>query len=180
MKTDDPGATSAEKWKKWSVRRFFHALRSQIQAEKNGFFPSQPSRWGVGTTLFAFFLLFSAVFCVVLIVGEAFWPAFFPKAAFFSGGVILFTGLFLIFTSCIIKSKYGVIVDFAVSMAIRTGIPLAAALAFFWVFDNIILNVTILTMVVFYLAMLPFEVWVMLPGSRKSAEKPAPKNETKR
>lgn len=71
-------------------------------------------------------------------------------------------------------------VDFAVSMAIRTGIPLVAALVFFLAFDNIIFNVTVLTMVVFYLAMLPFEVWVMLPGSRKKAEKPATENETER
>ena len=160
---------------KGSMRAFFCKFKSHVAAEKKGIFPQNPHRWSLKKTLFAFFLWFFAVFFLVLFLGETFWPALFPNAALISGAVIFGSGLFLIFGSCIIRARYGLLVEFAFALTARTGLPLAAALAFFGAFDNILFNAVVLTMVAFYLAMLPFEVWMMLPVGQKSTGPPATK-----
>lgn len=147
-------------------------IRDRIKAEQRGDFPSQPARFSEKKTFLLFFFWFLTVFIAIFTVGTFFWPKILPKSALYAGSVSFFSGFILIFVVFYCKKKYGALIEFAVSTFVRTGIPLIAALVFFLTFDKILFNFTVLTLALFYLLLIPFEVWVLLPRLSKSENKP--------
>lgn len=147
-------------------------ISKRLKGERAGDFPSRPTRWSPRKTT-AWFL---AYFFVVAAVLTAFFPFFniryYIMGIGAAGTVSLVTGLLLIASVFYCKHHYGALVEFGVSTAIRTGIPLVAGLAFYLAFDKILLYYSVYLLAVFYAVLFPMEVWVFLPQgeSRANAE----------
>lgn len=134
-----------------------------FDADMNAKEPKPTARFRFFTTLALFLGWFGVVFSLILTVGTVYWPEFFPKSALYSGGIALFAGISQIIALYYCRRKYGVLVEFAVSMLFRTGFPLIAALVFFLLFDNILFKCTVLALGGFYLLLTPLEVWLSIP-----------------
>lgn len=134
-----------------------------FEDEKSAERPKSTARFGFFTTLALFLGWFGVVFSLILAVGTVYRPEFFPKSALYAGGIALFAGISQIVALYYCRRKYGVLVEFAVSMLFRTGFPLVAALVFFLLFDNILFKCTVLALGGFYLLLTPLEVWLSIP-----------------
>lgn len=172
--TDSSGGERKMEKNREKSESFFPASKSGSAAEKVG--TRIPSRFSFRVTLFLFLVWFLIVFLAVLGGGTLFFPAYFPKTAFCAGAAAFLAGIIQIIVSWYIRLKYGVLVDFLVGMFARTGIPLIAALVFFLLFDNILFKYSVLTLAVFYLLLMPFEVWLSFPRLDSSEAKPESKH----
>ena len=149
-----------------SLLRDAKVLKNRFRGEYGGKFPAPPPRFSVCTALFLYWgylLLLTALF---FFAGPLLRKGFPLSAALYGGLTVLVSGSGVIFCAFYCKKKYGALVEMLVSSAIRSGIPLLAALVFYFTMDKMILRAAILTLAAFYVLTLPFVVWVTLPRRR--------------
>ena len=113
-----------------------------------------------------YWIILLVVFVLTSVGGRALYPESFPMVSMVVAAVFVLLGLLRYGTDLWFRGKYGVLADYAITMGVRTGVPLLAALVFFLSFDNILSKRCVLTLALFYLFLFPAEVWTSLPRPR--------------
>lgn len=157
--------------KKRSVRNDFRTLGERFQAERHGDCPAHPARFSLPTTILLFWGYSIAVFSGLTMILAFFYPNYRLEAAVWAGAVVFIAGHFTLLGTFYCKKKFGALVEMAFGSVMRTGIPLAAVLVFYFTIDKILFKMTVITLVVFYMVTLPFEVWVFLPKPKKGIKR---------
>ncbi|MGI5831386.1 MAG: hypothetical protein ACOX6D_02470 [Thermoguttaceae bacterium] len=138
--------------------------KDRFRRETDGKFPASPSRFSLSTALFFYWIYAAVIYGGAVCLIRFFCEAYPLRAAFYAGGVVFTAGNLAICCAFYCKKKYGALVELLVSLAVRTGLPLAVALVLCCTMDKILGRAVILTLAAFYVLTLPFEVWVTLPG----------------
>ena len=113
-----------------------------------------------------YWIILLVVFVLTSVGGHALYPDSFPMVSAVVAAVFVLLGLLRYGTDLWFRGKYGVLADYAITMGVRTGVPLLAVLVFFLSFDNILSKRCVLTLALFYLFLFPAEVWTSLPRPR--------------
>ena len=126
--------------------------------------PAQPPRFSLPKALALFWGYALIVYAGVLALFNASVHEYPLRAALIAALAAFLSGNLSILCAFFGKKKFGALAELLVTSAVRTGLPLAVALAFYFAADRMIARLAVLTLAALYLLTLAFEVWVTLPG----------------
>ena len=127
-------------------------------------FPALPPRFSLSKALLLFWIYAAVVYAGVLAAFNALSDAYPLRAALAAAAAVFLAGNLSILCAFFGKKRFSAMVEMLVTGAIRTGLPLAVALVFYFAVDKIISRPAILTFAALYVLTLAFEVWVTLPA----------------
>ena len=140
-------------------------IRDSFRGDAAEKFPAHPPRFPLFKTLVLFWGYALAVYSVVIALFNAWYPAYPLRSGCAAALAVFIAGNGSILCAFYAKKRFSALVEMLLSGAVRTGIPLAVALVFYFAVDRMIVRPAVLTLAALYVLTLAFEVWVTLPGS---------------
>ena len=140
-------------------------IRDSFRGNAAEKFPAHPPRFPLFKALVLFWGYALAVYSGVVALFNALYQSY-PLCAGIAAALAVFVaGNGSILCAFYAKKRFSALVEMLLSGAVRTGIPLAVALVFYFSVDKMTSKPAILTLAALYVLTLAFEVWVTLPGS---------------
>lgn len=126
-------------------------------------------RFSLGKSLGIFLGYWLVVFFLIVSGGKVLGQKDFYIPAGIAGGILLASGFFYLLSLYFTRRRFAnPLFGFLVGIVAKTGVPLVAALVIYCVLGKILFNKTAVTLVIFYMFVMPFEIWLACSGDRDS------------